>query len=197
VACYLIEGKANRQFGEIKNWLYRDAADLAKALDLLADATVKYLKDQHAHGAHAVQLFDTWLAEMPRGFFVEHYRGMLNRIFGALRQAGIPTIYFTKNAYHLVSDFSGLTMDVLSCDSLLTLTEMETHTQRKFSLQGNLDPVMLFGDTGVVRRETRKLVAEARKLSRPAILNLGHGILPKTPVENVQAFVQEARQLWI
>jgi len=197
VGCYLVEGRANRQFGQIKNWMHRDPADLIVALAALGEATLSYLKDQHAHGAEAVQLFDTWLSEMPRQFFVEYYLPLLNRIFDALRAEGIPTIYFTKHAHHLLDDLAQLRMDVLSTDELLKLGEVEARTQKKFSLQGNLDPVMLFGDIGVVRMETRKLVAEARKLSRPAILNLGHGILPGTPVENVKAFVDEARALWL
>ena len=197
VASYLVEGKANKQFAEIKGWMHRDPAGLARALDVLSQATISYLKYQAESGAQVVQLFDTWLSEMPRGFFVSHYLPVLNRIFGALRDAKIPTIYFSKHAQHLWNDFGKLDVGVLSVDELLPLTEVERRTGSRFSLQGNLDPILLNGDPAIVRRETRLLVAEARKLSRPAILNLGHGVLPGAKVESVKAFFEEARALWI
>jgi len=197
VGSYLIEGRANRHFQNILGWMHRDPHDLTDALGRLNDATLAYLKYQVENGAQAVQVFDTWLSEMPRGFFVECYRPLLNTLFRALREEKIPVIYFSKHAHHLLADFRELEVDVLSVDNLLSLPEVERRTDAKFSLQGNLDPLLLFCDQGIVRRETRRLVAEARELKRPAILNLGHGVLPGTPVETVRAFLEEARQLWI
>ena len=197
VASYLVEGKANKQFSEIKGWMHRDPASLARALDMLGEATVSYLRHQAESGAQVVQLFDTWLSEMPRRFFVEYYLPVLNRIFNALRDSNIPAIYFSKHAQHLWNDFAKLGVGILSVDELLPLLEVERRTERRFSLQGNLDPILLNGDPAIVRRETRLLVAEARKLSRPAILNLGHGVLPGAKVESVKAFFEEARCLWI
>ena len=197
VACYLIEGKPGKNFEGILQWLHRDPAGLAQALGTLADATIAYLKSQKENGADVIQLFDTWLSDMPRPFFVEHYLPILNRIFDALKGSDLPVIYFSKHAHHLVPDFSKLTAPILSVDSLLPLTEFEARTGEKFSLQGNLDPTLLFCEEGIVRRETRKLVQEARRLRYPAILNLGHGVLPKTPVPHVKAFFEEARALWL
>lgn len=197
VGCYLIEGRGKTHFTQIKNWLHRDPQNLAAALSPFADATLEYLKYQHRSGAHLVQLFDTWLAEMPRPFFVAHYLPLLNRIFTGLKEAGIPAIYFAKRAHHLLGDFQELDVPALSVDELLPLREVEKRTGGKFSLQGNLDPLLLLGDEATVRKETRKLVQEARGLAKPAILNLGHGVLPGASVENVKAFVQEARALWV
>jgi len=197
VASYLIEGKGKTHFEQIKGWMHRDPEGLTKALEPLAEATVKYLKYQNKNGAHLVQLFDTWLGEMPRDFFVTHYRPMLNGIFTQLADAGIPAIYFAKRAQHLYADFQELTMPILSVDELLPLDEVERLTAKKFSLQGNLDPLVLFGEESLVRRKTRELVQVARTLSKPAILNLGHGIMPKVPVANAKAFIEEARALWI
>lgn len=197
VGSYLIEGKATRHFQAILTWMHRDPAGLTRALSKLNAATFDYLKYQAQSGAQAVQVFDTWLSEMPRTYFVEYYRPLLNELFRALRAEKVPTIYFSKHAHHLLSDFRELEVDVLSVDNLLPLNEVERRTDGKFSLQGNLDPLLLFCEEGVVRRETRKLVAEARALSRPAIMNLGHGVLPGTPVECVRAFLEEATQLWV
>ncbi len=190
VASYLVED--DRMLGE---WIQRDPRSLITALEPLADATSRYLHDQVEHGADAVQLFDTWLSEMPRWFFREHYLPLLNRMFDSMPR--VPHIFFCKQAHHLIPDFSSMRADILSVDSLLSLPEWEARTEAHFPLQGNFDPRLLFADIGTVRLATRKLVAEARSLSEPAILNLGHGILPGTPVENVRAFVEEARQAWV
>ncbi len=197
VASYLSEGTGGRKFEAIRTWMHRDPSDLARALSLLGDATVSYLGSQAEAGAHAVQLFDTWLAEMPRDFFLQHYRPILEKMFAGLRAFKVPLIFYSRHAHHVLADLAGLDFDVLSADELLPLTEVEKRTGGQHSLQGNLDPMLLFGEASVVRRSTRELVAEARKLSKPAILNLGHGILPKTPVENVRAFFEEARTLWV
>lgn len=198
VASYLIEGKANREFGSVKNWMHSDPSGLTRALDVLAGATVKYLLQQREAGVHVVQLFDTWIGEMPREFFLKYYLPVLDSIFTELKKEKVPTIYFTKSSQHLLEDFQNLSVDGLSVDSLLSLTEVEKKTGGKFFLQGNLCPILLLkGSEGLVRQKTRLLVEEARKLKRPAIMNLGHGILPQTPVENALAFVTEARTLWV
>lgn len=198
VASYLIEGKSNRHFENIKSWLYRDPNQLFRALEKLSRATVDYLKLQVRSGVDAVQLFDTWLCEMPRESFVEFYIPLLNKIFSDLKKEGVKTIYFAKGSSHLLADFTKLECDVLSVDSLLNLGDVERVTEGKFSLQGNLDPILLLkADVATVRLKTRLLVQQARALNRPPILNLGHGILPKTPVENARVFVEEARALWL
>jgi uroporphyrinogen decarboxylase len=197
VASYLVEGKATRHFESIQAWRHRDPRGLARSLERLGDATLSYLRYQVENGAQAVQLFDTWLSEMPRDFFLSEYRAVLNRIFQGLKADKVPVIYFTKHAHHLAEDFSELAVDVLSVDNLVSLPDYERRTGARFSLQGNLDPLLLFTDPATVRRETRLLVQQARTLRRPAILNLGHGVLPGTPVETVRAFLEEARTLWI
>jgi uroporphyrinogen decarboxylase len=199
VASYLIEGKANRNFPCLKKWFYEDQDSLVESLELYAQATAKYLIYQVENGAQVIQLFDTWLGEMPKEFFVNRYVPLLNRCFDMVRsKVKAPLIYFSKNAHHLLPEFVRFeNVDLLSVDSLLPLSKVEEITEKRFGLQGNLDPLLLFCDPSHIRRETRKLVAQARELSKPAIMNLGHGILPGTPVENARAFVEEARQLWV
>ncbi|MFM8270040.1 MAG: uroporphyrinogen decarboxylase [Pseudomonadota bacterium] len=198
VASYLVEGRSNRHFAQIKGWLYQNPKTLFDSLNLLAEATLNYLELQIQSGVDAIQLFDTWLCEMPRASFNEYYVPMLNRIFTELKKQKVKTIFFAKGSSHLLSDFKRLECDVLSVDNLVNLKTVDKITEGKFSLQGNLDPILLLkADSGLVRKETRLLVQEARELSKPAIMNLGHGILPNTPVENAKAFVEEARSLWL
>jgi len=197
VACYLVQGKPTKGFERIKAWMYRDPQGLARALGRLGGATLDYLRYQATSGAEMVQLFDTWLSEMPRWFFIEYYRPILDSIFGGLRASHVGGIYYSRHAHHLLPDLKGLPADVFSTDSLRSLSAVEG-VLGEISLQGNLDPALLLsGDPALVRRETRRLVAHARSLRRPPILNLGHGILPGTSVECAVAFAEEARELWI
>ncbi len=197
VAAYLIEGRGNRHFDKLKNWLWRDPASLAAAMSDLGVATARYLRGQAESGAHALQLFDTWASEMPVEFFRTLYLPVLNKIFDELSDCRVPLIYFAKGSAHLMQTYGDLRADVLGVDSLDSMTSVEQKTGARFSLQGNLDPYVLLTDESNVRKATRQLVAEARKLKKPPILNLGHGIFKTTPVANALAFVEEAKQLWI
>jgi len=198
LGCYLIEGRSNRYFSQIKSWMYQDPKDLSLALEKVTDATIEYLLFQARSGVDAIQLFDTWLCEMPRSFFMNYYLSHLVKIFEKLNEKNIKTIYFAKGASHVLADFKALPCQVVSVDSLLEMTDVDKILEGRFSIQGNLDPVLLLkAPVEVVRKETRLLVQKARGLSKPAILNLGHGILPGTPLENAKAFVEEARALWL
>ncbi len=197
VGSYLTEGHLKkRQFAAIKSWMYRDPKSLRAAMEPLAAATVEYMKFQQKNGAHVVQLFDTWLSEMPKPFFTELYLPLLNLMFREIKKGG-PVIYFAKHCHHLLEEFTKLEMDVLSVDNLVPLSEVDRRTEGKFSLQGNLDPACLLSDPSTVRAQTRRLVQEAKRLAKPAIINLGHGIFPDTPFENAKVFVEEARALWV
>jgi len=197
VACYLIEGRGKSQFLEIKKWLWGSPADLTFCLHALFRATKDYLNFQLDSGAQALQLFDTWLSEMPVDFFSNHYLPLLNELFDSLKPRKAPLIFYSKSVGHLLPHFEKLHMDVLSVDHSVPLDEADAATSHKFCLQGNLDPAVLLSDEPTIRKQTRSLVECAKRLSHPAILNLGHGILPMTPVENARVFIEEARALWI
>lgn len=196
VACYLAGTPGKRSFEGLLRWLHRDPESLAKALDDLGQATTRYLQFQIQNGAQIVQLFDTWVSEVPRWFFEKYYQRTLAAILGTVSKEA-PAIYFPRHAHHLLDLAAKLPVAVLGTDSLRSLGDVERATGGTKALQGNLDPRVLLTDAPTVRKETRALVAEARKLSRPAILNLGHGIVPEVPVENARAFLEEATTLWI
>ena len=198
VACYLVQGRGKNGFEEVGAWVQRDGKGFETALSLLTDATIQYLDFQVRSGAQVLQLFDTWLSEMPLSFFETHYVPLLNRITSALKPRKVPLIYFAKNALKFYGAFESLGFDVVSVDSSISLGDAESKLNGRFSLQGNFDPeLLLSADEATVRRRTRELVEEAKDLWKPPILNLGHGVLPQTPVENVRAFVDEARTLWV
>jgi uroporphyrinogen decarboxylase len=197
VTSYLVEGRGKTDFSGVKRWLEQDEKAATQCLELLTEATLNYLDFQIKSGVDIIQVFDTWLSRMPAEFFAKYYIPLLNTIFDEVKARGSRVIYFAKGIAPYLSHFSKLRADVLSIDNDLDLIEVDRITGGKYSLQGNLDPNILFLSEGEVRQKTRKLVDTARKLSRPPILNLGHGILPKTPVANAKAFIEEARSLWV
>lgn len=196
VSCYLIEGTPKGKFDRILRWMYRDPKTLANGLQMLAESTASYLESQVEAGAEVLQLFDTWLSEMPESFFVSHYQPILSSLFEKTRSLGVPLIYFARHAHHLVDHFSRLPLDVLGVDNLCSLEKVSTKVPDGIALQGNLDPMVLFGSERLVRESTVALREGARRTGRKVILNLGHGVLPQTPIENVRAFVEEARMAW-
>jgi len=197
VGCYLVEGKGKTGFPTMIEWMEKDPKGLATALSTLGDATFDYLKYQIESGAHLLQLFDTWLGSMSISFYRDHYQAILEKLIFRLKKEGVPVTYFAKGAKAFLGEFRSLPADCLGVEPTLSLQEVEAATEAKFSLQGNLDPETLMTSVPEIRRKTRELVAQAMKLKKPPVINLGHGVLPKTPVENVQAFVNEARALWV
>ncbi len=197
VACYLVEGKASKNFENILPWMYRDPQGLTDALALLGNATAKYLRYQVKHHVEMVQLFDTWISWMPKWYFEGYYLPLLQHIFREAEAEGAFTLYFAKHSQQVTSLLSQTGAKGFSVDTLWSLTEYEKAIGKQFTFQGNFEPTLLMGDEGLVRKRTRELVQEARKLSKPAIINLGHGILPGTPVSNAKAFIDEARASWL
>lgn len=196
VGAYLGEGMLKKKrFEHLKGWMARDPEGLAESLGKLGAATARYLTYQLQSGADVVQLFDTWVGEMPRDFYRKFYGPLLAGIFAEVKKVG-PVIYFARHAHHLAGDMASLEVDAMGVDSLLSLGEWNTVYDGRFSLQGNLEPEVLLGSEAQVREATRQLVQQARELPRPAVLNLGHGIFPNTPQANVLAFVEEASRPW-
>ncbi len=198
VGCYMVQGRGKTDFERIRTWHDKDPKAVAEALESLAKATTSYLNYQLDSGADLVQLFDTWLGNMSVKFFTDHYLPMINRIADSIRARGAKFVYFAKGADKFLPLLSQVHTDVMGVESSLDILKVDQTLQGMFSLQGNFDPqLLLSGDEGTIRKETRILVDKFKKLKRPGIINLGHGVLPKTPVDNVKAFVEEARSLWL
>ncbi len=193
VATYLVEGRGKNDFSKIKAWMHRDPESLSEALSLLGKSTALYLKGQTKSGADMVQLFDTWVSEMPEWFFEKYYLKTLNQIFSEI---DTPKIYFGKGASHLLPLLSKVESHGIGVDSNSSLKIFSYALPKQF-LQGNLDPMILRdADEKTVRAQAHRVWKEAVEIKKPMIMNLGHGILPKTPVENVKAYLSEVRKPW-
>jgi uroporphyrinogen decarboxylase len=193
LASYLIEGGSSRRFLRTKSFMYRHGAAFDSLMAKLARVTADYLLAQIQAGADAVQLFDSWVGWLSpddyRDFVLPHSMA----VFDAVRDTGVPAIHFgvdTGGLLELLRDAGG---DVIGLDWRLPLAEGWRRVGYDRGVQGNLDPAALFAPIAEVERRTRAILAEAG--GRPGhIFNLGHGVLPETPVEAVQAVIETVRK---
>ena len=194
LACYMVEGRTKEGFATVKEFLYREPRVFHELLHRIAQATVLYLKGQIRAGVTAIQLFDTWCGELNLADYTEFVLPAVQQIISGLGHA-VPVIYYTKASHHLLPAIAKAGADVLSVDWRIPLSEVRTLAGPRVALQGNLDPAILLGPQDKVRNATLGLIAEL--LGRGHILNLGHGILQQTPVENAQTFVQTGQRALI
>jgi len=190
LAAYLVEGAASTSFPHLLAWSYADPAGLRRLLDRIADATLDYLRGQIDAGAQAIQIFDTWGGLLAARRWDALARPSLERILEGL-PAGVPRIVYVRDGSHLLETLGGLPAEVLSIDWRVPLSEARRRTGGRKALQGNLDPCALLGSIAAIRDETARVLSEGA--GGPHIVNLGHGILPQTPVENARAFVAFAQ----
>jgi len=192
LACYLLEGKSKDGFPEAKRLLYEQPRLLRILLEKIARATANYLRAQIAAGACAVQLFDTWAGELTPADYVDLVLPATQSMIAELERANVPVILYTKGSSHLLSSLRQTGADVLSVDWRQDLAQIRAIVGDGVALQGNVDPCVLLGSEGVIEREVKETIAETRGLGH--ILNLGHGILPMTPLEGAKAFVQAGQE---
>ena len=188
VACYAIEGGSSRHFVEAKTLMYSEPDTWHALLDRLVGVLGDYLAAQVEAGAQALQVFDSWAGALApddyRRFVLPHSR----RLFSRLRTLGVPTIHFGVDTTTLLEIMAEAGGDVIGLDWRVPLDEAWVWVGEDRAVQGNLDPVALFAPRAELEARVRDILRRAA--GRPGhIFNLGHGILPGTPVDNVRAVV--------
>jgi len=191
LACYMVEGKTKEGFAKVKEFLYAEPQAFRELLHRITQATVGYLKAQIAAGASAVQLFDTWCGELALPDYRAFALPAIQQVISAVRGT-VPVIYYTKASHHLLTAIVESGADVLSCDWWVNLAELRALAGPKITLQGNLDPAVLFAPHDHIRNATQEILTQLGGVGH--ILNLGHGILPATPIENAQTFISTGQQ---
>ena len=189
LACYMVEGKAKEGFATVKSFLYHEPKVFRALLQRIAQATIPYLKAQIAAGATAVQLFDTWCGELNLQDYEDFALPAVQEVIAGLG-GSVPVIYYTKASQHLLPAAARSGANVLSVDWRVDLTEIRKTLGPKIALQGNVDPAVLLGPPEKIRDVTLSTISSL--CGQGHILNLGHGILHNTPVENAQLFVDTA-----
>ena len=194
VATYMIAGQGTPDQAPARLAAFRDPENFARLMDLVADASVDYLSGQIEAGAQAVQIFDSWAGVLPDDQFRRWVIAPTVKMVRDLRarHPGIPIIGFPRGAGLLAEAYVIETgVDAVGCDTAMPLAFMRDTLGVKAAVQGNLDPLLLLAGGPLLESRIRGIVAALEGF--PHIFNLGHGILPSTPVEHVARLVELVR----
>ncbi len=187
LACYAIEGGGSRHYDKAKTFMYRDPGAWDALMARLVDATALYLNAQAEAGAQVLQLFDSWVGNLGPEDYARFVQPHMRRLFGLLDPA-VPAIHFGTDTGSLLTRQRDAGGEVIGLDWRVDLGMAWDLLGPNVAVQGNLDPIVLFAPIPEIRRQARRILEEAA--GRPGhIFNLGHGILPTTPVDHVKALV--------
>lgn len=195
VATYMVEGQGSPEQKAARLWAYRDPEGFGCLIDLVVDATVEYLDFQVRSGAEVLQLFDSWAAMMPDPLFERWVIGPTRRIVRAMkdRHPDVPIIGFPRGARNLTGYAEHTGVDALGLDTAVPVDHARTKLQTAMPVQGNLDPILLVAGGAAMDREIDRIVDGLSQ--GPHVFNLGHGIIPETPPENVERAVKRIKGL--
>jgi uroporphyrinogen decarboxylase len=193
LASYLVEGRPSREFKKVKAFMYNQPAAFEQLLAKLAATMSDYLAAQIGAGVSAVQVFDSWVGALA----VEDYEARVlphtRAIFDALAPLGVPRVHFGTHTAGLLEPIASAGPDIVSLDWRVPLDRGWERVGFDRGVQGNLDPAVLLGPAELVRERARDVLRRAG--GRPGhIFNLGHGVLPETPLENLQLLVETVHE---
>jgi uroporphyrinogen decarboxylase len=187
LSSYMIEGGGSKNFAEIKRLAFSEPATLHALLDKLASTIIAYLRFQIESGAQVVQLFDTWAGELTRHDHETFALPVTRRIFSEIGNS-VPRILYINGCSTILESMATSGADVLSVDWRIPIREARARVGDRVALQGNLDPCALLGSASNLTATAERILNEAGATGH--IFNLGHGILPMTPVDNAKALVE-------
>jgi uroporphyrinogen decarboxylase len=193
LASYIVEGGASKNYVHTKSLMYNDSGAWHAMMSLISRGLIKYLNAQIVAGAQAVQLFDSWVGALSpddyREYVLPHTRSVIKGV-----TAGTPVIHFGTGTSALLELMREAGGDVIGLDWRVRLDEGWQRIGHDVGVMGNLDPVALFANKDHLRAQAKLILEQAA--GRPGhIFNLGHGILPETPVENVVALVDAVHEM--
>ena len=188
LASYLIEGGPSKDHKLTRTLMLTEPTFWHTLMELLAENTLRYLTAQVQAGADAVQLFDSWIGVLNEGVYREYLLPHMKHIFEGLKPLGVPVIHFGTGTAALLNVMQEAGGDVMGVDWRISLTNA-AKLMKPTPVQGNLDPAILLTNPEIVRREATRVIEDGRSMPGH-IFNLGHGIYPLTPLENVEALVE-------
>lgn len=191
LAAYLVEGRGVKEFPTLRAFAAGQPDLLDALLTKLSDLMADYLIAQHEAGADAVQVFDSWAGLLSLADWQRLIEPHLKRLLERVGDAGVPRILFLQNAPHLVDAYAKLPAEVLATDWRMELGTLQAACPDR-AVQGNIDPAILLAGAEATRSAARRLLADVKPDGH--IVNLGHGILPTTPIESVEALIETVQE---
>ncbi|MBI5213769.1 MAG: uroporphyrinogen decarboxylase [Nitrospirae bacterium] len=193
LATYMIEGGSSKNFINTKKMMFQTPDLYAKLMGKITDTVINYLQAQIDAGVHAVQIFDSWAGILSPYDFERYALPYVQRIVSTFKGKA-PVIYFAFNGSAMLKKVKQSGADVLGIDWRIDISDAVNSLGSDVVVQGNLDPCVLFGTKDLIREGVSQILQGA-KGAKGHIFNLGHGILPETPVENAIAMVEAVHEL--
>lgn len=194
LAAYAIEGKSSKDYTIIKSMAFSEPALLHQFLGKLADSIATYVRYQIDSGAQVVQMFDSWAGQLsPQDyevFAMPYQRRVVEQVKAT--HPDTPLILYINGSAGILERMGKSGVDIVSVDWTLDMAEARARLGENMGVQGNIDPCVLFGSKDFIRDRVLDTIRKAGKKGH--ILNLGHGVLPSTPEENVAFFFETAKQ---
>ena len=190
IFAYMIEGSGSKTFSQARKMLYSQPALAHKLLQKITDTTIKYLKAQVVAGANLIQVFDSWAGILPPAHYREFSYAYIKQICDALPE--VPVTVFAKGAFFALEDFAQLPCQVIGLDWNMNIADARQTIGSGKTLQGNLDPCVLYGDFSTIKKETIKMLDAFGPVRH--IANLGHGVYPDTNPDNVRCFIETVKE---
>lgn len=192
IFCYMVEGKGSKTFSIAKKMLYSDPELAHLLLQKITDTTIAYLKAQAAHGADLVQIFDSWAGILSPDQYRKFSLPYIAQICDAINE--VPVTVFAKGAFFARKEMSNLKCEVIGLDWNMDISESRRMIPHK-TLQGNLDPCVLYGSFKDIEKHTKKMIKNFG--GQKYIANLGHGVYPDTDPDKVKCFIDTVKNYTI
>lgn len=193
MASYMVEGGPSKTFLRTKQMMYRDETLWRRLMGKLVDVLGPFAISQVAAGARVIQVFDSWVGALGSDDYVRYVQPYSRALIERIRSAGVPVIHFGTGTGGYFRELHAAGGDVIGVDWRINIDQAWMDMSYRAAIQGNLDPAVLMAPLPELKTRVHELLK--RTGTRPGhIFNLGHGILPETPVDNVKAVVQMVRE---
>lgn len=194
ISTYIIEGGSSKNFANTKKMMYQNPGLYQGLLEKITATVIDYLAAQIKAGAQAVQIFDSWAGNLSPYDYEKVIFPHVKKAVKELKKFNVPVIYFVNDCAGLLDIAKKCGADVIGVDWRVDMKKAVKSLGKKMSVQGNLDPLVLLGPKENIEVRVRDILGKAEG-ARGHIFNLGHGILPETPVENAIAMVEAVHNI--
>ena len=187
---YMIEGKGSKTFSIAKKFLYTNPIESHLLLDKITQSTINYLKAQIAAGADMIQIFDSWAGILSPQQYTEFSLKYIDEICNAINE--VPITVFAKGAFFARKEMANLNCNTIGLDWNMDIEESKAIIGNKKTLQGNMDPCLLYADFKTIKNETQKMLKQFGPERH--IANLGHGVYPDIEKDKVKCFIDTIKE---
>ena len=191
ILCYCVQGQGSKTFDKAKEFCFTQPIAAHSLLQKITDTTILYLKEKVKAGVDVVQIFDSWGGMLSPEDYQEFSWKYIQQIIDALKEEA-PVIVFGKGCWFALEEMANSGASAIGVDWTITPENARKFTNNKVTLQGNLDPTRLFSPPKVIKTKVTEMINRFGK--DKYIVNLGHGILPNIPLDNVKAFIDAVKE---